>query len=150
MLSISRIVVGVDFTAPSLRALDDAIELAARVHASVIVVHVIERPAVFPEELSSDVELPNRITAAEGALRAIIRERRDQHVALAPVLRVGKAWHEIEAVADEQDADLIVLGIATDRHGLLSTLLGDNVAATVVRTAHKPVLTIRSPERLPV
>ena len=150
MLNLSKIVVGVDFGAPSLAALDDAIELAARLGAKVLVVHAFEDTVVtFPEDMGADSGMRERLASAEATLRALLADRADRGVALEPSLRVGKAWQQIEAVAEEVGAGLIVLGAANDRRGVLRALLGDNVTTTVVRTAHTPVLTIRSPEEAP-
>ncbi len=150
MLSLTKIVVGIDFNGPSLRALDHAIELASRLGARVFVVHAVDTPILtFPDDMGTDSGLPRRIAAAEAALRSVLADRTERGVTLEPVLRVGRAWQQIEAVADENGAGLIVLGATNEEHGALRTLLGDNVTTTVVRTAHKPVLTIRSPEDAP-
>ena len=149
MLALKKIVVGVDFNPASLQALDHAIELAERLGARVLVVHALESPPIlFPEDMAPDSALPGRIATAEAALRDVLVDRADRGVMLEPTVRVGKAWQQIEAVADETGADLIVLGAASDRRGVLRTLLGDNVTTTVVRTARKPVLTVRGPEEV--
>jgi nucleotide-binding universal stress UspA family protein len=149
MLALKKIVVGVDFNPASLRALDHAIELAERLGARVLAVHALETPPIlFPEDMPTDSSLQKRVATAEAALRDVLADRTDRGVLLEPTVRVGKAWQQIEAVADESGADLIVLGAASDGHGLLRTLLGDNVTTTVVRTARKPVLTIRGPEEV--
>ena len=57
------------------------------------------------------------------------------------VLREGVPWEEINAVADAIDADLVVIG-THGRRGLTRALLG-SVAENVVRTAHRPIVTIR-------
>jgi nucleotide-binding universal stress UspA family protein len=149
MLTLSKIVVGVDFSAPSLRALDETLELAGRLGASVVVVHALEHPVItFPEEMALESGLRERIASAEASLRSVLDDRADRGVTLEPVVRVGKAWQQLEGVAEEEGAGLIVLGGSTDPRSVLRTLLGDNVTTTVVRTAHTPVLTIRS-EREP-
>jgi nucleotide-binding universal stress UspA family protein len=52
------------------------------------------------------------------------------------------AWEEINAVAEEIDADLVVIG-THGRRGLARALLG-SVAEHVVRTGRRPIVTIRS------
>jgi nucleotide-binding universal stress UspA family protein len=145
MLRFSKIVVGIDFSHPSLMALDQTVGLASQLGASVLLVHALEHPVItFPEETASDRGLPDRLACAQAALMAVMEDRASSGVTFEPVVRVGKAWQEIEYVADETGADLIVLGVSTHRRSVLRTLLGDNVTTTVVRTARTPVLTICS------
>ncbi|MGD0527271.1 MAG: universal stress protein [Polyangiaceae bacterium] len=138
-----RILVPIDFTEVSAHALDWAIELAASLGASITVMHSYAIPVVgFPDgaliptpQVASDLG-----TAAGDALEAAVKGKRGGKVAIATVLREGEAWEEIVGVADEIDADLIVIG-THGRHGLARALLG-SVAEHVVRTSHRPVLTL--------
>jgi nucleotide-binding universal stress UspA family protein len=56
------------------------------------------------------------------------------------VVRQGSAWREIDDVAREMRADLIVLG-THGRRGVARVILG-SVAEKVVRTSPVPVLTV--------
>jgi nucleotide-binding universal stress UspA family protein len=138
-----RILVPTDFTDVSNHALDWAIELAASVGASVTVMHSYAIPVVgFPDgALLPTPQLALGMSeAAAAALEAAVAGRRGGAVPLDTVLREGEAWEEIVDVADEVDADLIVVG-THGRHGLARALLG-SVAEHVVRTSHRPVLTL--------
>jgi nucleotide-binding universal stress UspA family protein len=147
MKTISKILAPVDFSDASLRALDDAIDLAAKLGASVVVMHAYEIPVVglLPEgAIIATAEQAARIASiAEDSLRETVESRANRGVKIESVLREGPAWQEIDAVADQIGADLIVLG-THGRRGILRALLG-NVAEKVVRTAHQPVLTIPPP-----
>jgi nucleotide-binding universal stress UspA family protein len=141
-----RILVPIDFTEVSTHALDWGIELAASVGASVTVMHSYAIPiAGFPD--GALVPTPSIAAAlregAQKALEAAVQGRRGGAVPLETVLREGEAWEAIVTVADEIDADLIVVG-THGRHGLARALLG-SVAEHVVRTAHRPVLTLSVP-----
>ena len=59
------------------------------------------------------------------------------------ILRDGVAWEEVNAVAKEIDANLIVIG-THGRRGLARALLG-SVAENVIRTSTIPVLVIHGP-----
>jgi len=148
MKTISRILVPLDFGQPSLDALDDAIDLAATLGASVVVMHAYEVSPLLgarPEGPLHTADLAEHLAAtAASALTSVVRDRANRGVKLDTVVREGPAWQEIDAVAEDTRADLIVLGTHS-RHGILRTLLG-NVAERVVRTARKPVLTIRAAE----
>ncbi|HEY3821497.1 MAG TPA: universal stress protein [Polyangiaceae bacterium] len=138
-----RILVPIDFTEVSTHALDWAIELAASVGASITVLHSYAIPVVgFPD--GALIPTPQIATsmadAARKALDAAVAARRGGPVELDTLLREGEAWEAIVTAADEIDADLIVVG-THGRHGLARALLG-SVAEHVVRTSHRPVLTL--------
>jgi nucleotide-binding universal stress UspA family protein len=138
-----RILVPTDFTDVSAHALEWAIELAASVGASVTVLHSYAIPVVgFPD--GALIPTPQVATgmseAAAAGLEAAVKHLRGGAVPIETVLREGDAWEEIVHLADEIDADLIVIG-THGRHGLARALLG-SVAEHVVRTSHRPVLTL--------
>jgi nucleotide-binding universal stress UspA family protein len=146
MAALRRILLATDFTDTSSRALDWAIELAAPLGASITVMHAYEFPIVgFPDgALIATADLAARISdAARAALDATVEQRRGRGVPLDAILRQGVAWEEINAVADELDADLIVIG-THGRRGLARALLG-SVAENVIRTARRPVTTLHGP-----
>ena len=58
-------------------------------------------------------------------------------------LTCGVAWSEILAEAEEQKAELIVMG-THGRRGVMHALIG-SVAEKVVRMSNVPVLTVRVP-----
>jgi nucleotide-binding universal stress UspA family protein len=138
-----RILVPIDFTEVSAHALDWAMELAASVGASITVMHSYAIPVVgFPDgaliptpQVATDLG-----TAAADALEAAVKPKRGGKVPIDTVLREGDAWEEIVNTADEINADLIVIG-THGRHGLARALLG-STAEHVVRTSHRPVLTL--------
>jgi nucleotide-binding universal stress UspA family protein len=144
--SIRRILVPHDFSDRADRALDYATALAARLGAAVTVVHAYETPVYgFPEGRAVSAEIAGHIAAAaRGALDALAQRTKPAGVDVSFVLRQGTAWSEIQAVAKEIDADLVVIG-SHSRSGLARALLG-SVAEKVVRTAPCPVLTVRSGE----
>jgi len=144
MTELRRILVPTDFTETSDRALDWAMGIAARVGASVTVMHSYEIPIVgFPDgAIVATPEIASRIAdASRAALESSVAQRSGRGVPLDSVLREGVAWEEINAVADAIDADLVVIG-THGRRGLARALLG-SVAENVIRTAHRPIVTIR-------
>jgi nucleotide-binding universal stress UspA family protein len=136
-----------DFEETSERAFDEAIELGRKLSATVVVVHVYAVPMYsFPEgsALIPSAQDAARIgEAAQRALDGILARRRDAGVELRGVLRSGVPDQEICQLADELDADIIVIG--THARGALSRALLGSVAQRVVRSAKQPVLTVRGP-----
>ena len=138
-----RILVPVDFAEPSERALDYAIDLAAKLDASIIVLHVVEPLAYrYPEALlPSFVQLSAEVSqAAKQSLDGMIGARRDRGVALEPLVRDGIAWEQVGEVARERQVDLVIVG-THGRRGLARALLG-SVAEMVIRTVDLPVLAV--------
>jgi nucleotide-binding universal stress UspA family protein len=141
-----RILVAVDFSETSERALDYAIELAALLHAEVTVLHAYEFPVLgFPDGvLIASGEVAGKLAnAAQSGLDKMVLAREGRGAALNKVLREDAPWRAVVTVADEIDADLIVIG-THGRRGLARALLG-SVAENVIRVASRPVLTIHGP-----
>ena len=146
MLTVRTILVPVDFTETSDRALDYAVAMAARFEASVVALHAYEIPVYgFPDgALVASGEVATRISdAAQKALDRLVEARQNKGVKLSALLRTGVAYDLANTVADEIDADLIVIG-THGRRGLARALLG-SVAENVIRTAKRPVLVIHGP-----
>jgi len=143
-LEIKSILVPVDFSTPSKKALEYANALARLFKAKLTVMHVVEPVAMrdfatsFPLALEND-EL---VAAAKKHLATLTREGRTPAGLVEKILvRSGSAYNEIANVARTRKADLIV--IATHGYtGLKHALLG-STTERVVRHAPCPVLVVR-------
>lgn len=139
------ILVATDFSACADAALAYAVDLAARVDATIHLVHAISIPLFGVPELGLAYASMN-IEAATGAAQTAIDERAARYrdrVLLAPTrVEVGDPRDVIDKAAAAIDADLVVIG-THGRRGVRRILLG-SVAESVVRTAPCPVLTIRT------
>lgn len=141
----SKILVPTDFSAGAQAALDVAIELAARWHASITLVNVFE-PIAYAVPTASGIyaSLPlDRMIEDQTAALDKIRQRAlgqgAQQVEVAP--RTGRPPAEICELARSGGFDLIAMG-THGRSGFAHMLIG-SVAERVVRTAPCAVLTIR-------
>jgi nucleotide-binding universal stress UspA family protein len=137
----------VDFSEPARQAFDEAIDLACRLGAELIVAHV----QVPLAPAATDVLVSSRgVLEAEGveeareldAWRTEAQERLNAPVS-ASVL-VGDPAAEIAKLAGEHGVDLIVMG-THGRTGFRHFVLG-SVAERVVRLAPCPVLVVRRKE----
>lgn len=138
-----NILVGTDFSEISNRALDYAIAFAKLTGGEVAILHAYELPIYgFPDgALLATAEVAGDIlTAAQAALQRTC-ESRAGAVRLTPIVRQGVAWEELNSVAEQIGADLIVIG-THGRTGIAHALIG-SIAEKVVRTAKTPVLTLR-------
>jgi nucleotide-binding universal stress UspA family protein len=143
---IRRILVAVDFSEHSRRALDDAIALAKKFGAELHLLHCYQ---VYPVEA---VGYPYYVAVPESYDRAIQEGARAQlsswlekvsaqGVRAEQHLEVDHPSHGIVALAEKLSADLIVVG-TYGLTGLKHALLG-SVAERVIRHAPCPVLTVK-------
>jgi nucleotide-binding universal stress UspA family protein len=142
------IVVGYDGHDAAERALGRAIEEAQAAREDLVVVAVDEMP-LSPEgpqnfgslDDSPPVSLP-LVTPPE--LEFLFDKARDRIDAAGLeadyVWSAGEPARELVAVARDRNASLVVLG--HHHHGMLSRLLGEDVAATVKREARCEVVTV--------
>lgn len=138
------ILVPVDFSDTSEKALDYAVDLAKSLGAKVVILHAYELPVYgFPDgAFVATVEMATRImNGAQAALQACVEKRKASGVEMKIELRQGNPVDEVHSVADAVGADLICVG-THGRRGIARALLG-SVAEQVIRTAKKPVLAIR-------
>lgn len=146
---LRKILVPVDFSEYSSKALEYALSFAAQFQASLILLHVVE-PTVYPENymvLPPALDEINQamIKAGQDRLEALRREQVGDRAPAEAVVRVGRAYFEIAEAARALDTDMII--IATHGYtGLKHVLLG-STAERVVRHAPCPVLTVRQAEQ---
>ena len=144
-LKLSRILVPVDFSDCSLRALDYAIALAGQFNSKIILLHAVE-PAVYPENYlvvspALDETNQNLLQSARERLADLCHRRIGHRIPAESLVRMGHAHSEIPDTAKALGADLIVLG-THGYTGLKHALLG-STAERVVRQGPCPVLTVR-------
>jgi nucleotide-binding universal stress UspA family protein len=147
-IRLTKVLVPVDFSQPSARALTYALALARHFGASVHVLHVVEPPLTQGWNaygLPALPELHARAMAdAERQLEELMPPGERERQATELVTREGDPWRAIVDFARERQVDLIVMG--THGRGGVAHLLMGSVAERVVRAAPCPVLTVRHPE----
>ena len=136
---VRRVLVPVDFSDTARHAFDAARSLAAETDASVTVLYVVEPlPAIYyAADISSRFELDGEL---QGRVQASLRDWAGVEVDRW-VVAEGPPAQEILRVADDEQADLIVMG-TRGRTGLDHVLVG-SVTEKVCRFARTPVLVIR-------
>lgn len=151
-LTISRILVPVDFSAHSEFALRYATALASRFDASLHLLHVVEDPAATgawggESALPNIAELREELVAdAERRLLAYRGEAERAQVPVVTIARTGLTSQTIVEYAKTLNIDLIVMG-THGRSGFAHLFMG-SVAERVLRHAPCPVLTVREGARL--
>lgn len=145
-LDITRILVPLDFSTHSARALDCARDLALKFGAALHLVHVCELPSMMTASMdaysSACTDWSQRL--GEEAERELTRSAAALgDIKVTTSVLFGNAPLGIVDAAAISQADLIVMG--THGHGALMPVLMGNVAERVVRTAPCPVLTVGEP-----
>lgn len=147
-LHIKSILVPIDFSEPSKKALSYAAALARQFGASLTLLHVIE-PVAAPDIFRSfplvedDSKLKKTVL---GQLEMLLSQQGIPAKLVEKVLvNYGRSFNEIAIVAGLNKSDLIV--IATHGYtGIKHALLG-STTERVVRHASCPVLVVREQER---
>lgn len=143
MPAIQRILCPVDFSDTSERAAQYAVRLARQLGAGIHFVHAWQMPVyAFPDGaviLGPDV-VAQITSELQRSLDALVERHREPELAVEGHLVQGLADREITRMAEQLDAQLIVMG-THGRTGLTHLFLG-SVAERVVRTSKVPVLTV--------
>ena len=134
---MKTIVLGYDETEPAKRALERAAEFATAFGSHVIVTSVAPNLNVMVHGVGPFEHWNSPEMHREDRGGAILRER---GVDVETVLGLGDAPDELVRIAEERDADLIIVG--TREPNMLARLLGHSVSGAVQRKAHCDVLIV--------
>jgi len=147
MEMIKKILIPIDFSNYSKKALQYSISFAKRFNAELVLVYVIE-PMIYPADLSmgqmvipqADVDLSEK---SKNDLTELAKNEIGENLKFTVLIKTGKPFMEIIETAKEVDSDIIIM--ATHGHTGVEHLLFGSTAEKVVRKAPCPVLTIREP-----
>ncbi len=147
-INLKKILVPVDFSAPSQQALAYALRFAKEFESEVTLLHVVDRHGVGSalSELPAQLDYSNRqLNETKHQLRALSAA---SHVPGSPaircLIRTGLPPHEIVEAAKELEIDLIV--IATHGYTGWKHFCIGSVTERVVRAAPCPVFVVREKE----
>ncbi|MGQ9670807.1 MAG: universal stress protein [Desulfosoma sp.] len=153
MIQLKKILVPVDFSEFSQKAIRYGVELARDRQASLTLMHVINQRII---DAVHELSVKGYKGDFVEAMRNMARDREEELHQLLPLewregipeihfeIRKGRPAEEIINYAKENAIDLIVVG-THGRSALMSTLIG-SVANTVVLRASCPVLVVRAIE----
>jgi nucleotide-binding universal stress UspA family protein len=144
-MKIEDVLVPIDFSAGSLRALDYALGMVDA-GGEVYLLHVIDAEflARVSDEGFSDAEAARARMQrkAEERLREIAKERSGAAARIEPMVVVGKPFAEILRIASDLDFSLIVMGIRGRHRGGIEEILFGSTAEKVLRGARIPVVCV--------
>lgn len=165
-MNVTKILVPVDYSGQSDRALQWGASLAEKYGARLLLLHVIARasedlserrvertdrllpfaldnPSVYRAPgAQGEVMSVDLVETAQNDLKDLAIAKLDERLPVSPTVGVGEPAEEIVRLARDEAVDLIVMG-THGRTGLHHVLLG-SVAETVMRTAPCPVFTVKA------
>ncbi len=141
-IDLHRILVAQDFSPDSELALKYGCSLAEEYQAELHILHVLDRPIREEPELAWSASSDgSAYTVAATRIQQLVPKEAFLWCNIINAVRIGKAYEEVLAYAEEHEIDLICMGASgSDRN--LSKLFGSNVDR-VLRHAPCPVLVLR-------
>ncbi|MEM9646927.1 MAG: universal stress protein [Bacteroidota bacterium] len=140
---MKSIIVPVDFSEQSEKALKVAATIAKEHDSELLVLHMLElSPAIMSESgYVSQEQVVHLIKIGEKRFNDFLDKPYLKGIKIIPIIKHYKVFNEVSEVAEKHEADLIVMGShGTD--GLQEIFIGSNTER-VVRTSEVPVLVIK-------
>jgi nucleotide-binding universal stress UspA family protein len=134
-----KVLVAIDGSVHSARAIETVATLAPKLGAEVVVLHCHERELVGRAGLI-DFETPQEISELTAKAVGRLREAGVQVDARVEVVHFGQVARSIVDVADEIGADLIAMG--TRGESDLEAMLVGGIAHKVIHLSKRPVLVV--------
>ncbi|TLP80310.1 universal stress protein [Maribacter sp. ACAM166] len=140
---MKKIIVLTDFSDQSKYALKAAADLAKKYKVELLVVHMLELNQALlssPDGFYAE-QTVFLVKLAEKNLKEFLNQSFLEGITVTPIIKHFKVFSELDAIAEEHGADLIVMG-SNGTSGLEEFFIGSN-AEKVVRNASIPVLVIK-------
>ena len=146
---MKRILVPTDFSKTSLIALEVACEIAKKGGAEVIALHVVEEAGSDSFRVTGEVPQKNfedrlytfkLLEKSKKQLEKLVLDPKYASIKLDGELRLGNAFHGMNAIITEQKVDLVVMG--TQGHSRLQEMIIGSNTEKVVRHSKVRVLSV--------
>jgi nucleotide-binding universal stress UspA family protein len=131
-MNIQNVLVPVDFSPASQRAVDFSVTFAKSIGAQLTLLHVNETDNSDTQDAKDRLQQLSKTMSASGSTDLDVQTR----------IRTGNVEDEICAAIDDESAGVVVMG--THPQGLLRKLIGGSVAQDILRKLPVPLLTISS------
>ncbi len=139
------ILVPTGFSPQSLSAVDQAVSFAKHTKGKVMLLTVTEPTSIWSGFLEKDEENQLIRQKIEEKLRSLAAQYEGQGVEIVTRIEEGTPYEMIKTVADEEDADMIIMGTNGAPKGMRKRFIGSN-AMRVVSSTQRPVITIKGAE----
>lgn len=140
---MKKIIVPIDFSEHSEFALEAAASLAQKFGSELIVLHMLELSNAVISSASDTLsqEAVFYLKMAEQKFESFLDKPYLKDIKVTPIVKHFKVWSEVNDVADEHNANLIIMG-SQGASGIKEVLIGSNTEK-VVRHSDVPVLVIK-------
>ncbi|NRD23944.1 universal stress protein [Winogradskyella litoriviva] len=140
---MKKIIVPIDFSEHSEFALEAAASLAQKFGSELIVLHMLELSNAVISSASDTLsqEAVFYLKMAEQKFETFLDKPYLKDIKVTPIVKHFKVWSEVNDVADEHNANLIIMG-SQGASGIKEVLIGSNTEK-VVRHSDVPVLVIK-------
>ena len=140
---MKKIIVPVDFSEQSEFALEAAASLAQKFGSELIVLHMLELSNAIISSTSEALsqEAVFFLKLAEQKFEAFLDKPYLKSIEVTPIVKHFKVWSEVNDVAAEHKANLVVMG-SQGASGIKEVLVGSNTEK-VVRHSDVPVLVVK-------
>lgn len=135
-----RVLVGIDFSAASRRAMERAAEWAIRLNVPLTAMHVVEHPNQTLFQVYAPMADPTWFHKSEPNAQELMDQWLSPYPGSTSLIRTGSAAKLLVA---EANADTLLV-IGNVGHGALDALLFGSTANRVIRTAQGDVLVVRA------
>mgnify|MGYP000580847268 CR=1 FL=1 len=141
---MKKIIVPIDFSEHSEYALKTAAKLAKRSNAELLALHMLEMSDVILTKSDSEQQQKALffLKLVEQRFETFLDKDYLKDVNITPIVKHFKVFSEVNDVAEEHDADLIVMG-SHGTSGFTEFFVGSNTER-VVRNSETPVLVIKN------
>jgi nucleotide-binding universal stress UspA family protein len=143
MLSLKRILVPVDFSEPSQRAVEYGLSLALQFNARLVLTHIVPSSTAFiytfpTESFALEKE---QATFAKSMLPDLVAEEYRERVRLQTIVKVGEVRSELLGIVKDEKIDLVVMG-THGRNAFERFFLGSLTERMLRKLDDVPILTI--------
>lgn len=140
---MKKIIVPIDFSEYSEYALETAVMLAKKNNAEILALHMLEMSEAILTRTGTDTQMETLffLQLAEKKFDEFLKKDYLKGIKITPIVKHFKVFSEVNEVAAEYGADLIVMG-SHGASGIKEFLIGSNTEK-VVRYSNIPVLIIK-------
>ncbi|WP_313791404.1 universal stress protein [Lacinutrix neustonica] len=140
---MKKIIVPIDFSKQSEYALETAAKLAQKHNAEILALHMLEISETILTKGSNELQTETLffMKLAEKKFNEFMDKDFLEGVTITPIIKHFKVFSEVNDVAQEHNADLIVMG-SHGASGIKEAFVGSNTEK-VVRHSFIPVLVIK-------
>jgi nucleotide-binding universal stress UspA family protein len=142
MIKLNKILVPVDFSTPSRKAIDYGAALALKFKARLVLAHVVPSIAALNYAFRTDTfEIEKDALAdAKKSVPELLPQEYLSQLATETIVTTGDVRHELLRIVDEEEINLIVMG--THGRGALTHFILGSTTESILRRVSVPILTV--------